>query len=339
MSIGVNVLNILSRCHSGRQHCLPITTHLSPFCWHRHKWEVSVWVADVLQSTCCRSVSSRGFLTAWSWWASPTHPPTLILHSGVRFSVLSLKKRSWRNKLNQFLIIQFESTSQLINFHGFRGTRLGMCNLANYYTDYYYRYIPTVSNTIQWNLYNYIKYQPRDQQNVVLIHRWSLYAGSIAWKIYTWGPVKCGLYKQVVFIYRWSLEQVCVYVCYRETFMTFVSYDMHFQFTSIFARAVALLVKVMPGNPQICNLPDKCPSSRHLRSKYCLHCFNNLAVAKKNHLYRQVWPRIPLHARNFINSSEFLYLKGFQLFQNFASRHFSYFTMCMHFNLHFAMSI
>ncbi len=52
------------------------------------------------------------------------------------------------------------------------------------------------------------KDHPRDQQNVVLIHRWSLYAGSITWKGYTWGPVNCGLYKQVVFIYRWSLEQV-----------------------------------------------------------------------------------------------------------------------------------
>ncbi len=30
------------------------------------------------------------------------------------------------------------------------------------------------------------KHHPREQQNVVLIHRWSLYAGSIAWKIYTW---------------------------------------------------------------------------------------------------------------------------------------------------------
>ena len=27
------------------------------------------------------------------------------------------------------------------------------------------------------------KNHTRDQQNVVLIHRWSLYAGSIAWKI------------------------------------------------------------------------------------------------------------------------------------------------------------
>ncbi len=52
------------------------------------------------------------------------------------------------------------------------------------------------------------KDHPRDQQNVVLIHRWFLYAGSMTWKVYAWGPVKCGLYKQVVFIYRWSLEQV-----------------------------------------------------------------------------------------------------------------------------------
>ncbi len=43
---------------------------------------------------------------------------------------------------------------------------------------------------------------------MVLIHRWSLYTGSIAWKVYLWGLVKCGLCKQVVFICRWSLEQV-----------------------------------------------------------------------------------------------------------------------------------
>ena len=43
------------------------------------------------------------------------------------------------------------------------------------------------------------KDQCRDQQNVALIHRWPLYAGSIAWGIYSCGPVKCGLYKQVVF--------------------------------------------------------------------------------------------------------------------------------------------
>ena len=48
----------------------------------------------------------------------------------------------------------------------------------------------------------------RGQQNVVLIQRWSLYAGTIVWKVYSWGPVKCVLYKQGVFIYRWSLEQV-----------------------------------------------------------------------------------------------------------------------------------
>ena len=52
------------------------------------------------------------------------------------------------------------------------------------------------------------KDHPRDQQSVILIHRWSLYAGYITWKVYPWGLVKCGLYKQVVFIYRWSLEQV-----------------------------------------------------------------------------------------------------------------------------------
>ncbi len=58
------------------------------------------------------------------------------------------------------------------------------------------------------------KDHPRDQQNVVLIHRWSIYAGSVTFKLYPWGPVKCGLYKQVIFIYRLSLEQVwlCTYM-------------------------------------------------------------------------------------------------------------------------------
>ncbi len=48
------------------------------------------------------------------------------------------------------------------------------------------------------------KDHPRDQQNVIPIHRWSLYAGSIIWKVYLWEPVKCGHYKQVVLIYRGS---------------------------------------------------------------------------------------------------------------------------------------
>ncbi len=61
----------------------------------------------------------------------------------------------------------------------------------------------------------------RDQQNVVLIHRWSLYAGPITQKVYQWRPVKCGLYKQVVLIYRWSLEQVWLYLVILFPFCTF----------------------------------------------------------------------------------------------------------------------
>ncbi len=45
------------------------------------------------------------------------------------------------------------------------------------------------------------KDHPGAQHSVVLIHRWSLYAGSVTWKIYPWEPLKCGLYKQVVFVY------------------------------------------------------------------------------------------------------------------------------------------
>ncbi len=33
------------------------------------------------------------------------------------------------------------------------------------------------------------KDHPRDEENVVVIHRWSLYAGSITWKVYPSEPV------------------------------------------------------------------------------------------------------------------------------------------------------
>ncbi len=51
----------------------------------------------------------------------------------------------------------------------------------------------------------------RDQQIVVLIHRCSLYAGSITWKVDPWGPGEAGgLYKQVVYraclTVQWSLH-------------------------------------------------------------------------------------------------------------------------------------
>ena len=74
-----------------------------------------------------------------------------------------------------------------------------ICYLTMLYPPFYVIHV-------QWNLY--IKITLRDQQNVVLIHKWSLYADSIAWKVYTWGSVQCGLYKAGVFIYRWSFEQV-----------------------------------------------------------------------------------------------------------------------------------
>ncbi len=55
------------------------------------------------------------------------------------------------------------------------------------------------------------KKHPRNQLNVALIRRWSLYVGLITLKVYPWKPVQCDLYKHVVFIYRWSLEQVWLY--------------------------------------------------------------------------------------------------------------------------------
>ncbi len=55
------------------------------------------------------------------------------------------------------------------------------------------------------------KDHPRSQQNVVFIHRWSFYAGSMAWEVYTRGLVICGLYKQLVFMYRWRLAGLTVY--------------------------------------------------------------------------------------------------------------------------------
>ncbi len=37
------------------------------------------------------------------------------------------------------------------------------------------------------------KHHPREQENVVLIYTWSLYAGCITWKVYPWGPANCAL--------------------------------------------------------------------------------------------------------------------------------------------------
>ncbi len=55
------------------------------------------------------------------------------------------------------------------------------------------------------------KDHPRDQQNVVLINRWSLHAGLITWMCILLGLVKGGLYKQVVFIHRFD----CICVPYK----------------------------------------------------------------------------------------------------------------------------
>ncbi len=51
-----------------------------------------------------------------------------------------------------------------------------------------YKIWPTMKVTVKL----YIKIT-LGNNNVVLIHRWSLYADSIPWKVYMWGPVKYGL--------------------------------------------------------------------------------------------------------------------------------------------------
>ncbi len=51
---------------------------------------------------------------------------------------------------------------------------------------------------------------------MVLIHRWSLYAGSIAWEVvplHAWEPVEYGLYKQVAFIYTGGLSSRFHCIC------------------------------------------------------------------------------------------------------------------------------
>ncbi len=53
---------------------------------------------------------------------------------------------------------------------------------------------------------------------MVLIHRWSLYAGSIAWELYTWGPVKYGLYKTV---------GLYIQVVFRAGFTVYVTHYFH----------------------------------------------------------------------------------------------------------------
>ena len=64
----------------------------------------------------------------------------------------------------------------------------------------------------------------KDQETVVLIHRWSLYAGSITGEVYHWEPVKCGLYKQapgglyiqVVFRAGWPIYSILMLLCFRK---------------------------------------------------------------------------------------------------------------------------
>ncbi len=51
-----------------------------------------------------------------------------------------------------------------------------------------YKIWPTMKVTVKL----YIKIT-LGNNNVVLIHRWSLYADSIPWKVYMLGPVKYGL--------------------------------------------------------------------------------------------------------------------------------------------------
>ncbi len=52
------------------------------------------------------------------------------------------------------------------------------------------------------------KYHLGDQQNVVLINRWSLLCSVNSMESIHLRTLKYGLYKQVVFICRWYLEQV-----------------------------------------------------------------------------------------------------------------------------------
>ncbi len=44
----------------------------------------------------------------------------------------------------------------------------------------HYGILIKIANTVKF----VYKDHPREQQNVVFIHRWSLYAGSIAWKVH-----------------------------------------------------------------------------------------------------------------------------------------------------------
>ncbi len=60
------------------------------------------------------------------------------------------------------------------------------------------------------------KYHRRDQQNVVLIHSWSLYAGSIAWSLYT-GGLRAGYT-----VFPQPFPNVCCPLCYTNSWQPFL---------------------------------------------------------------------------------------------------------------------
>ncbi len=90
------------------------------------------------------------------------------------------------------------------------------CSVFTVLREYMYTHTHTghltLRNIISMNILSTVKLvhvhkkYPRDKQNVVIIHRKSLYTGLITWKMWKL-PVTHGPYKQVVFIYRWSLRR------------------------------------------------------------------------------------------------------------------------------------
>ncbi len=95
---------------------------------------------------------------------------------------------------------------------------------------------------------------------MVLIHGWSLYAGSVTCKVYPWGPVKYGLYtcyKQVVFEYIHVVFRAGLTVC-----------SLVFYLTSHSIKSFKQLEVPEPWTVSLQSLPDvngHCDSQHNAR--------------------------------------------------------------------------
>ncbi len=136
---------------------------------------------------------------------------------------------------------------------------------------------------------------PRDQENVVLIHRCFLYAGSITWKVYLWWAVECGLYKQVVFIYRPAIYMQVVFTAGLTVYQTLGTVRC----VNIYLQNLSILSHWR--DRKIFELHDRtfleCPMTSPnflTNSRSRDHLWRNIQPIETGEYLMPVWPLTPL---------------------------------------------